>query len=352
MLGTFKGHDEQGRLKALERYAILDMLEDPVFDTLVMLVRQALDVPMASVSLIDQARQWFKALAGLEQLETERCNSFCTHAITGIAPLHIEDARLDARVAEICLVTKTPHIRAYLGIPLCTPDGYIIGTLCAMDTVPRRFTDFEVDILRHFASLTTDALEVRSALSVDRLTGLVGHRAWIDKAEQSLSAMLGRGGIGGLCLIDIDHLHKINASHGPTGGDAAIQTVARLCRHALRDCDQLGRVGGEEFALLMPHLEQASALAAAERIRAYIEAMSPDLGDLGTVTVSIGVAGLPVPNEGIEGALERADQALMEAKLGGRNRVGSAPPAAALGGLPALRTRHPHTSRSTSCNFM
>jgi two-component system, NtrC family, sensor kinase len=130
---------EEKRLRALERHGLLDTPSESEFDDIVRLAARVCDVPMALISLVDRERQWFKANVGLPGVkETARCISFCTHAIEQSQELFVvEDAHRDARFVHNPLVEGEPHIRFYAGAPLCSEDGYFLGTLCVIDFRPR-----------------------------------------------------------------------------------------------------------------------------------------------------------------------------------------------------------------------
>lgn len=165
--------DEEGRLKSLADLEILDSPPEAPFERIVSLVKQTLNVPICAVSLVDRDRQWFKASRGLSVCETPRHISFCTHAIQGKRPFVVPDARRDPAFAETPLVTGDPHIRSYAGIPLTMDDGYNVGTLCAIDTAPREFSQQELTILTSFSRLVIDELELRRIASQDALTGVL-----------------------------------------------------------------------------------------------------------------------------------------------------------------------------------
>jgi PAS domain S-box-containing protein len=155
---------EADRLAALQRYQILDTPPEPAFDRIVRLAALLLDVPIAVISLVDSDRQWFKARYGLDAPEAPRAIAFCDHAIRGSDILVVPDARLDPRFCQNPLVTGEPHVRFYAGAPLVTPDGFAIGTICAIDRVPRGFSRRDTTILAALAEQVLHELEVRSAL--------------------------------------------------------------------------------------------------------------------------------------------------------------------------------------------
>jgi len=157
-------NNERQRIQALRRYAILDTLPEAGFDRITRLVAKLLKVPIATVTLIDENRQWFKSSYGLEARETSRELSFCAHAILHDEMMVVPDATRDARFTDNALVTGDPRIRFYAGTPLQSADGFNLGTLCAIDTLPRQLTGEEREILRDLAAIVTDELELRLAL--------------------------------------------------------------------------------------------------------------------------------------------------------------------------------------------
>jgi len=156
--------DELARLRALERYEILDTPPEQAFDDLTWLASRILDVPIALVSLIDAERQWFKSRQGLDACETSRELSFCGHAILGDGGyLIVPNALEDVRFFDNPLVTGAPYIRFYVGVPLTTEDGYMLGTLCAIDTEPRKPTEEQLEMLEALARQVVSQLELRRA---------------------------------------------------------------------------------------------------------------------------------------------------------------------------------------------
>jgi GAF domain-containing protein len=129
---------ESQRLTTLKSYGLLDTAPEYDLDQVVWLAAHLADCPMATISLVDEKRQWFKARLGLAEQETPREVAFCAHALEGEQQLIVKNALRDKRFARNPLVLGAPYIRFYLGTPLVSPRGDIIGTLCVMDTRPRR----------------------------------------------------------------------------------------------------------------------------------------------------------------------------------------------------------------------
>jgi signal transduction histidine kinase/ActR/RegA family two-component response regulator len=159
--------NESARLAALRSYAILDTPPEREYDDLVALAAEICATPLASITLVDEARQWFKASLGFGEKETPRDISFCAHAIAepGDELFVVPDAAADPRFAGYSNVTGAPGIRFYAGAALVTADGYALGTLCVLDRQPRRLTPEQERALRVLRRHVINALELRRALN-------------------------------------------------------------------------------------------------------------------------------------------------------------------------------------------
>ncbi|WP_298728638.1 GAF domain-containing sensor histidine kinase [uncultured Ferrovibrio sp.] len=155
--------DEEARLDALHRFAILDTPYDPRFDRLVKLAAHIFGTTGAMVSLVDSDRIWFKSHIGIDVREVPREHGFCSWAILQDEVCVVEDASMDDRFADNPYV-QGGGLRFYAGAPLVSMEGQRIGTLAIFDTVARSFNDLSRSRLRDFAALVTDALELHRAL--------------------------------------------------------------------------------------------------------------------------------------------------------------------------------------------
>ncbi len=161
---------ETARQCAVVGTGLLDTPPDERFDRITRLVAQFFAVPIALITLIDDQRQWFKSRYGLAVRETPRSHAFCDHAVAACRLLIVEDTLLDARFVANPLVTGEPSIRFYAGEPIYSADGYALGTLCLIDTVPRQLDAAAIACLRDFALLVGEefnkaAIEHRAAQS-------------------------------------------------------------------------------------------------------------------------------------------------------------------------------------------
>jgi signal transduction histidine kinase/CheY-like chemotaxis protein len=153
--------DEHLRLAGLLACGVLDTPPEAGCDDLTALARRLTKTPIALISLVDKDRQWFKSVSGLSAKQTPRSQALCAYAILADEALVIHDARIDPRTADNPLVLGPPYIRFYAGVPLRLSDGTAPGTLCVIDTVPRKLTPNEFEDLRALARQAATQLELR-----------------------------------------------------------------------------------------------------------------------------------------------------------------------------------------------
>jgi diguanylate cyclase (GGDEF)-like protein len=155
----------------------------------------------------------------------------------------------------------------------------------------------------------------------DDLTGLANRRQFLAALEREMERV--RRYQRSLCvaIVDVDHFKSVNDGHGHAAGDQVLRALADVLAATVRDVDAVGRLGGEEFGLMLPESDLSSAVKVAERVRQAVAAMTLDVeGESLGVTVSVGLA-QTTPDCDMKGLLARADAALYTAKRNGRNRV-------------------------------
>lgn len=152
---------EPARLASLHAYGVLDTPPEPAFDALTRLAARVVEAPVSLITLVDAHRQWFKSCYGLALTETPRDVSFCGHVVADERTLVVNDTHLDPRFHDNPFVAGAPFVRFYAGVPLCTPGGEVLGTLCVLDFEPRALTDEQHELLALLAVQAMALLELR-----------------------------------------------------------------------------------------------------------------------------------------------------------------------------------------------
>lgn len=311
--------NEELRLQVLRRYDILDTAPEETFDRVTRIVAAALRVPIAAVTLVDDHRQWFKSRIGLAAAETPRSASFCAHTMLEHGAMVVTDATQDLRFEDNPLVVGEPHIRFYAGYPVVSSDGVALGAVCAIDTAPRDISPRELGLLKDLAALVNEQLELRHLASIDGLTGALRRKTFLDMCERELLLARRNESPSSCLMIDADHFKSINDKYGHDVGDQVLKALVETLKSGLRATDIVGRLGGEEFGILLPNTDLAGCVDVAERLRAMVEGLAIATASV-PVTISMGAAEA-TRGEDILSVFHRADTALLKAKRSGRNRI-------------------------------
>lgn len=310
------------------------------FERITRVARHALNVPVAAVTLINGDRQWFKSVCGWPVSELPLDSTLCQITIAEGKLTTIGDTQSEPKTRGIPLVSEMPRFRAYAGYPIRDEYGHISGTFCVFDTKPRRFTqedcgaliDLAVMAQRELMSeqLKSAHLQLASKLGISRreamidpLTRLWNRRGAMLMMEGAIEEACSKSTPLAVALMDLDEFKPINDTYGHQVGDEVLRkSASRLIRN-IRMSDVVCRIGGDEFLLLMNDADTAAASQVADRLRKCI-ADTPVMTRQVPVPTSISIgytifeSDEPVP---VETLLERADSALIQAKLAGRNRV-------------------------------
>ncbi len=164
--------DDPRRLAALQRIQLMDTPPEPAFDRITRMASNLLDAPVALVSLVDDRRQFFKAMVGLAgpvaaARETPLTHSFCQHVVTSGQPLVVENARQHPLVCDNPAITALT-VEAYLGIPLRSPDGFVLGSFCVIAPRPRVWKTAEIEFLTELAALVGTEIALRAEMEQRR----------------------------------------------------------------------------------------------------------------------------------------------------------------------------------------
>lgn len=321
--GSADDQVEAARLRALGRFDLTRAATDESLTRVARVSAQALAAASAGVMLVDRDTMWVKAAQAIPFDRLPRPQSFCTHTIQSRAALVVPDAAADPRFRELDIVRMPDGVRAYLGVPLATQDGFNIGALCVMDTRPRPdFGPGHAQTLHDLARIVVDGIEMRMTSRLDGLSGALSRQFFQAEAEREIGRANRYRRALSLILLDVDRFKSVNDALGHGAGDEVLaQLVARL-RGQVRGQDLIGRLGGDEFAVLLPETGVDQATRVAGRLRRQIAAtpMATRAGPV-SVTISQGVVAYLTGIPPLEAILDRADIELYRAKRAGRDRV-------------------------------
>jgi len=210
--------DEDDRLAALQSYQLLDTLPEAALDHITKAASEFCGTEISLISLVDESRQWFKSAVGLAATEVPRDVAFCAHAILQPGEiLEVEDTELDPRFSANPLVTADPNIRFYAGMPLTTAKGYALGTLCVIDSEPKKLTHSQKEGLKHLSSAVIALFEERLSTTLTPLGRAI---------EESLS--------NGILIIDINQADNpityCNRGFEKLSGYSREEIIGKNCR--------------------------------------------------------------------------------------------------------------------------
>ncbi len=275
--------NDQDRLRSLRSYELLDTPPEAVFDAVVQIASRLFTVPIALISLVDETRQWFKARVGLEPPQTHRDVSFCDHAIRQAGPMIVTDALTDPRFATNPLVLGDPKIRFYCGVPLRTPEGHALGTLCIIDRVPRRLDRDEIELLTRLATIVETEFELRRRLRLIDLK--IQDATKTQRAKEMLASMLVHDLRSPLTTIAL--LASVLANDSPQSQEMvaelmeAAETMRRMLNDVLDIClAESGELKPRVRPLVAPQLIQALAPGWRRAVQARAQRLILDLPEV------------------------------------------------------------------------
>jgi len=240
--------------------------------------------------------------------------------------LHVEKRKL--RPIHMAMDPKAT-LKSYLALPLAVEEE-IIGCVSINSDQPNAFEAQDLQFfsvigyqlattLKHFQRFSS----VKNMAIYDTLTTLYNRRYLEERLVAEAQKSFYGGSTLSLVMVDIDHFKKVNDTFGHTDGDKVLQEIASLLKSAVRKKDTIARYGGEEFLLVLPDADVEEASMIAERVRKLIENTLFEVGNTRIhMTVSLGISNFPTHHpKSKEDLVKKADQALYDAKRGGRNRV-------------------------------
>jgi len=241
--------DEAERQRALDALHIVGSLPEPAYDDIVKVAAAVCGTPMALVSLVDRERQWFKARAGLDNIQTERNVAVCDHAIRQPDQLmEVGDLNLDERFADNPML-KEIGARFYAGMPLVTEDGAAVGSVCVIDVNPRELNSTQRDALQALARLTMTLMESRSREREQQVAAI------IDQAGAGEAGPAGKGtGAFTVVILELQDLSALAQRLGERALDRQLQQLDQVLERCLQPerGDSINRVTGSgEFVAVL-----------------------------------------------------------------------------------------------------
>jgi GAF domain-containing protein len=301
--------DEFTRQRALDTYRVVDSLPEAAYDDIVHLASMLCGAPIALISLIDRDRQWFKARTGLDLQESSRDIAFCDHVIRQPDRLmEINDAARDARFAENPFVTEE-DIRFYAGMPLVTPGGAAIGTVCVLDKQPRELSEAQRRGLAALARLTMNLLEAgHRERELERAIALAAMAQAEAAPEEEAPLQVGDG--FSIALFEVQAMAATAKRIGDRALGRALLQLEQALEGALRRGahDSVSHAAGSGELIVVLHGDDCSEPYAALRAAA-------DRVEAGTgIRVLSAAAEATSPKQRLEEVFLLADEALSREK--------------------------------------
>ncbi|MGB0671454.1 MAG: diguanylate cyclase domain-containing protein [Rhodospirillales bacterium] len=312
--------NENERLLEVWQLGLLDSVPERKFDQLTRLVSLALDIPTVLISLVDANRAWFKSVQSCDVGEVQRDLAFCSHAILEDRVLIIPDTLADERFRNNALVTDPPHIRAYIGAVLRSASGAAIGTLCAMDYVPRDFSGPDVEKLLIAADILNSHVLPGGVPTRDYATTCL--RAFVDPVsglnfEESLAVRFqsrweSQREKSWVCLrLQLAEFDAVSDDFGRQVRERMVIAFAdRLDSEALTLNGLTARLGRNDFCLLVP----AGRVASTADVHDLQQRLQMPLlagGDLQSMTAFWGSASFRSDKTSLAEALLLAEESLL-----------------------------------------
>jgi GAF domain-containing protein len=300
--------DEFARQRALDTYRVVDSLPDDAYDDIVQLASALCEAPIALISLIDRDRQWFKARTGLDIEQSRRDIAFCDHVIREPDRLmEVPDAAADSRFVDNPFVTED-DIRFYAGMPLVTPGGAPIGTVCVLDKEPRQLSETQKRGLAALARLTMNLLEARHRERELERAAMLAQAAESEAGAPEHEAPAGDG--FSIALFEVQDL----AGTSRRIGDRALKRALEQLEHALEAAlrpgsgDSVSHAAGSGELIVVLHGDDCSEPF--QRLQDLLPGFEAET----SLRVLCAAAEAETPKQRLEEVFLRADEALSRLK--------------------------------------
>lgn len=313
--------NEAERLHALKSLKILNSSHEERFDRVTRMARRMFGVPISLVTLIDEDRQWFKSKQGLDVSETSRDISFCGHAINETGLFIIPDALEDERFFDNPLVTSAPNIRFYAAYPLKLREGLNIGSLCLIDQKPKEMEEEDKQLLEDLGVMIEQEIKSIQLATLDDLTLISNRRGFLTLVDHNLKVCLRNKISTSYLFFDLNKFKAINDDYGHHEGNYVLVIFAQLLLDTFRNSDVIGRLGGDEFGVMLTNCDEAQAEALLSRFAENVENFNKTSNKPFKIEYSVGLKYFEHGTElSIEEMLQQADNAMYAQKKSNKNR--------------------------------
>ncbi|AHF00879.1 diguanylate cyclase [Thiomicrospira aerophila AL3] len=266
---------EPQRLQAVKDLCLTQPTQDPGLDRITELTARLFNTEIALITIMTRDKQLFISAFGTNIAEIPRQDSFCNEAIFHEQPLVIEDCFQDKRFSELPLVKDAPFIRFYAGQPIKSPSGFIIGTLCILDSKPKKFEHNELRNLQDLAMIAENQIKYIADTTTDDLTGLLNRRGFYGQARKHLDLAMRSELHASLAIIDLNRFKDINNEFGHAFGDRVLRIFADALTQSTRKTDLVARFGGDEFVILSIDKHSDDLYKVRDRLKTAIAQLRP-----------------------------------------------------------------------------
>ena len=242
--------NELQRLEALHHLNILDTCSEERFDRITRVTQNLFNVPIVTVSFVDEEREWFKSKFGLEFKETPREISFGAHTILQEEIMIVKNTLNDDRFKDNPLVTGKPDIRFYLGCPLKIEGQFNIGTLCLIDHKLQHFNNFDLNIIKDLALTIESEFAIEHSSTIDKLTQLSNRQGLILVGKQIIKRCNQYDKNVLLLYFDLNKFKFISNNYDHDDGDKGLKIFSQQLLKNFRKTDVIARLGGDKFCVL------------------------------------------------------------------------------------------------------
>ncbi|WP_372859086.1 diguanylate cyclase domain-containing protein [Pseudoalteromonas sp.] len=303
--------NEAERLHALRTLQILDTSHEERFDRVTRMAKRMFGVSISLVSLVDEDRQWFKSKQGLDATETPREISFCGHAINEEKLFIIPNALEDERFSDNPLVINAPNIRFYAGYQLKVRESINIGTLCLIDPSPRELDEEDQQLLKDLGAMIEQEIKSIEMATLDELTLISNRRGFLTLVDYSLKKSRRDNTSSSFVLFDLNKFKQINDEYGHHEGDFVLKVFAQSLLTSFRECDVIGRLGGDEFIVMLTGVDNETIQSILQRLEQEIGEQNKSLNKPYDIAYSAGVAHFDANSSlTVEEMINQADEAM------------------------------------------